>query len=219
MICAMAALLDSGATGMFMDPTFAKENGLDICLLPHPIPIYNVDGTLNEMGSVHEEVEVILWIDDHSEQVVFSIIGLGKTKLIIRHTWLHHHNPEINWTMGKITLTRCPSDCHVTIQKLQNSECQKSRKDKSGMNQPVECPPPAEEIIDEPLEKGDTIFSAYFPSDHEHSEIIRATSMPSQRLAEAASANELAKTFKELVPEEFQDFQDVFSKDSFDQLP
>ena len=29
-ICAGKALLDSGATGMFMDPTFAKENGLDI---------------------------------------------------------------------------------------------------------------------------------------------------------------------------------------------
>jgi Retroviral aspartyl protease len=118
MICAGTALLDSGATGMFMDPTFAKENGLDICPLPHPIPIYNVDGTLNEMGSVCEEVEVILQIDDHSERVVFSVIGLGKTKLIIGHTWLHHHNPEIYWTTGRITLTRCPSDCCVTIRKL-----------------------------------------------------------------------------------------------------
>jgi hypothetical protein len=30
MICAGTTLLDSGATGMFMDPTFAKENSLDI---------------------------------------------------------------------------------------------------------------------------------------------------------------------------------------------
>jgi hypothetical protein len=87
------------------------------------------------------------------------------------------------------------------------------------MNQPVECPPPAEEIIDEPLEKGDAIFAAYFPSDHEHSEIVQATSTLSQRLAEAANTNEPVKTFEELVPEEFQDFRDVFSKDSFDQLP
>jgi hypothetical protein len=101
-----------------MDLTFAKENGLDICPLPCPIPIYNVDGTLNKMGSVHEEVEVILQIDDHSEQVVFSMIGLGKTKLIIGHTWLHHHNPEIDWTTGKIPLTCCPSDCHIMIWKL-----------------------------------------------------------------------------------------------------
>jgi Reverse transcriptase (RNA-dependent DNA polymerase) len=31
--------------------------------------------------------------------------------------------------------------------------------------------------------------------------------------------NEPVKTFEELVPEEFRDFRDVFSKDSFDQLP
>jgi Reverse transcriptase (RNA-dependent DNA polymerase) len=43
--------------------------------------------------------------------------------------------------------------------------------------------------------------------------------MPSQRLVEAAKANEPQKTFEELIPEDFQDFQDVFSKDSFDQLP
>ncbi|KAF9510014.1 hypothetical protein BS47DRAFT_1300815, partial [Hydnum rufescens UP504] len=109
-ICTRTALLDSRATGMFMDLAFARENGLDVQLLTHPI-FYNVDGTLNEMGSVCKEVEVILWIDDHSKQVVFSMIRLGKTKLIIGHTWLHHHNLEINWTTGKLTLTQCLSDC------------------------------------------------------------------------------------------------------------
>jgi hypothetical protein len=183
MICARTALLDSGATGMFMDPTFSKENSLDICLLPCPIPVYNMDGTLNEMGSVHEEVEVILQIDDHSEWVVFSVIGLGKTKLIIGHTWLHHHNPEIGWTLGKITLTHCPSDCCVTIRKLQNAERWKGRKSRNAVEKPMEDPPPLEEAVEEPLEKGDTIFTAYFPSDSEHSEIIWATSMPSQQLA------------------------------------
>jgi hypothetical protein len=201
---------------MFTDLTFVKENSLDICPLPCPIPIYNVDGTLNEMGSVCEEVEVILWIDDHSKQVVFSMIGLGKTKLIIGHTWLHHHTPEIDWTMGKITLTHCPSNCCVTIWKLWNAECWKGRKGRNAMERPTEDPPPVEEIIEEPLEKGDAIFAAYFPSNSEHSEIVRATSMPSQRLVEAAKANELQKTFEELVPE---DFRDIFSKDSFDQLP
>jgi hypothetical protein len=218
-ICAGTTLLDSGATGMFMDPTFAKENSLDICPLPRPIPVYNVDGTLNKMGSVHEEVEVILQIDDHSEWVVFSVIRLGKTKLIIGHTWLHHHNPEIDWELGKITLTRCPSNCCVTIRKLQNAECQKGRKGRNAAEKPMEDPPPLEEIVEEPLEKGDAIFAAYFPNNSEHSEIIWVISTPSQQLAEAAKANKLTKTFEELVLDEFQDFRDVFSKDSFDQLP
>ena len=107
---------------MFMDPTFMKECRLDIRPLAHPIPVYNVDGTLNEMGSVHEEAEVILRIGDHSEHAIFSLIKLGKTKMIIRHTWLHHHNPEVNWKTGDITLTRCPTDCRVTIRRTQNAE-------------------------------------------------------------------------------------------------
>ena len=63
------------------------------------------------MGSVCKEVEVILQIGDHLEHAIFSLIKLGKMKMIIRHTWLHHHNPEVDWKTGEITLTCCPMDC------------------------------------------------------------------------------------------------------------
>ena len=77
----------------------------------------------------------------------------------------------------------------------------------------------SEDFDDLVLQKGDAIFAAYFPDTEAHSDIIQATSTPSQRLAKASRKDEGPKTFEELVPEEFRDYADVFSKDSFDKLP
>ena len=49
---AIDSLLDSGATGLFIDVEFVKEQKLRTCPLPHPIPVYNIDGTTNEAGSI-----------------------------------------------------------------------------------------------------------------------------------------------------------------------
>ena len=55
-----SALLDSGATGMFVNHAFIQKHKLETCPLPNPVPVHNVDGTLNENGSITEEVEVLL---------------------------------------------------------------------------------------------------------------------------------------------------------------
>ena len=44
---AVKALLDSGATGLFMDTTFAKEKGFKMEKLKKPLLVRNVDGTAN----------------------------------------------------------------------------------------------------------------------------------------------------------------------------
>ena len=57
--------------------------------------MYNVDGTLNEASSITEVVHLILHHKNHLEQTVFAITGLGKQKLLLGHSWLWNHNPEI----------------------------------------------------------------------------------------------------------------------------
>src|SRR6201996_9090369 len=52
----LSALLDSGATGLFLDSKFVQDNNLNTRKLPRAIPVYNVDGTLNQGGSIKEEV-------------------------------------------------------------------------------------------------------------------------------------------------------------------
>src|SRR5260221_1988838 len=56
----MSALLDSGATGMFINRSFVQKHQLETTPLPQPVLVRNVDGSLNENRSVTEEVHVTL---------------------------------------------------------------------------------------------------------------------------------------------------------------
>jgi hypothetical protein len=94
----MLALLDSGAMGNFMSPEFVKRHKLETTPLPQPIPVRNVDGTLNENGAITEELEALLTFGRHTERARFAIANLGQQSLIIGHSWLLHHNPEVDWT-------------------------------------------------------------------------------------------------------------------------
>ena len=96
------SFVDSGATGEFIDCHYAKSNRLHTRKLSEPILVYNVDGTLNEAGSITEVVDLILryWI--HLEWTLFAVTGLGKQKLILGHSWLWKHNLEIDWVTREV---------------------------------------------------------------------------------------------------------------------
>jgi Retroviral aspartyl protease len=116
-----AALLDCGATNKFVHSDFVKRNRITTRLLSRPIPIYNVDGTLNEAGSITEVVEMMLQYCDHSEKMIFAVTGLGKQDVILGLTWLCEHNPEVNWKSGEVKMSRCLNHC-CTCQNEANVE-------------------------------------------------------------------------------------------------
>lgn len=113
----LQALLDSGATGLFLSTSLVERNNLNTRKLPRAIPVYNVDGTLNQGGSITEEVDVIMTYQDHTEKATFAVCDLGDKDAIIGHTWLFSHNPEIDWQSGKVQLSRCPPKCKVLVNK------------------------------------------------------------------------------------------------------
>ncbi|KIM52334.1 hypothetical protein SCLCIDRAFT_93187, partial [Scleroderma citrinum Foug A] len=78
------ALLDSGATGCFVDKSWALDRHLWLSKLMKPVPVLN------------------LWC---------AVTCLGKVPLILGHDWLKKHNPDIDWTTGDVTLSRCPPKC------------------------------------------------------------------------------------------------------------
>ena len=90
------ALVDCGATGLFIDGEYVSSNRIPTRKLSRPIPVFNVDGTANESGSITEVVDLLLRYETHSERALFSVTGLGKQNLILGHTWLYDHNPEAN---------------------------------------------------------------------------------------------------------------------------
>src|SRR6266436_1392195 len=107
-----SALLDSGATGMFINQSFVQKHQLETTPLPQPILVCNVDGSLNENRSVTEEVHVTLRFGCHSERVHLAVANLGQQTVIIGHSWLTLHNPEVDWVSQKVSMMRCPPSCN-----------------------------------------------------------------------------------------------------------
>jgi transposase InsO family protein len=224
------ALLDSGATGMFIDREYVRTNRLPTRALSRPVPVRNVDGTLNEAGSVTEVVELVLRYQNHSERAFFAVTGLGKQKVIMGHSWLQKHNPDIDWVTGAVKMSRCPggccSGCRTEIReerRTQKAEARRISRCSEG-EVPALVEDEGEDDEDPPeFEEGDRIFVAGL---HEPPEEIRATATISQRLAEAFKRNEDASqsaagcpTPDEGIPDHLREFSNVFSKESFDALP
>ena len=103
----VVALLDSGATGLFLDTNYVKQHQLTTRPLSHPIPVYNIDGMLNEAGSIRSVVDLVLRYQTHSERAVFAVTSLGRQDIILGFSWLRDHNPEIGWAKGKVSMSHC----------------------------------------------------------------------------------------------------------------
>jgi hypothetical protein len=239
----LKALLDCGADGLFMDWDYVWKNQLTTQALTRPIPMYNVDGTANEAGSICEVVDMVLRYRDHAERAQFAVTGLGNQDMILRYSWLHEHNLEVNWSTGEVKMSQCPGRCSTCRAEIK----QEHHKHQAEVRHLCSCQagsmPTVEEIFEDPpelpsdyseldskaefeeedpldnldeIEPGDCVFMT---TVHDPVEFIRATATTLQRLAEAFTWNSTPpKSFRESVPSQFHDFEDVFSKVSFDTL-
>ena len=77
------ALLDSGATDLFIDIAFAKEKGFKMKKLRNLLLVKNVDGTVNVEGAIMHQVECNMFFKRHIERARIDICNLGKTKVIL----------------------------------------------------------------------------------------------------------------------------------------
>jgi len=126
---AVKALLDSGATGLFMDTTFAKEKGFKMEKLKRPLLVRNVDGMVNAGGAITYQVECNMFFKGHVERARMDVCSLGKTELILEMPWLAAHNPEIDWERGEVKMTCCPSICGRRKQGVEEKKVRKTEKD------------------------------------------------------------------------------------------
>jgi len=105
------ALLNSGATGMFMDKQMAARHRFKLQKLERPLMVKNVDGTVNSRGAIMHQVECNVFYKGHMERMRMDVCDLGKTEVILGIPWLAAHNPEINWETGEVKMMRCPPLC------------------------------------------------------------------------------------------------------------
>ena len=104
-------LLDSGAAGLVISSEFAKKQGFKLKKLERPMNVRNVDRLLNKEGPIEYTVEVNIYFKRHRERTEIDMIGGQKWMVILGMPWLAYHNPEIDWRMGGVKMTRCLEEC------------------------------------------------------------------------------------------------------------
>ena len=68
------------------------------------ITLYNIDGSLNEAGSITHKVQLLLKVGQDKEKFDFFITSLGPEKVILGLPWLRHRNPMKDWQKGTMKL-------------------------------------------------------------------------------------------------------------------
>jgi len=77
------ALLDSSATGMFMDKRIIARHEFKLQKLERPIAVRNVDGTNNSRRAIIHQVEANVYYKGHVERMRMDVCDLGKTEIIL----------------------------------------------------------------------------------------------------------------------------------------
>ena len=105
------ALLDSSATGIFMNRKMVAKHEFKLQKLERPIAVRNVNGTNNSRGAITYQIEVNVYYKNHMERIRINVCNLGKTEIILEMPWLVAYNPKINWKTGEVKITKCPLLC------------------------------------------------------------------------------------------------------------
>jgi hypothetical protein len=103
----IAAMVDYGASSPFLSERFVKQHCVLAKPLPSPITLYNINMTKNKAGTITHSAELEVRTGTHQEKLRFLATDVGPEDVVLGITWLCDHNPEIDWTAGKLSFTRC----------------------------------------------------------------------------------------------------------------
>jgi hypothetical protein len=90
--------------GCFIDIEWAKLNNISTCPLTKLIPVYNVNSTANEAGTITDIADIILHYEHHSEHTQLAVTCLGKQSLILGYNWLQIMTQR---STGRQMMSRC----------------------------------------------------------------------------------------------------------------
>jgi gag-polyprotein putative aspartyl protease len=249
------ALVDCGASTLFISPRLVKREKIPTKPLKKSIELRNVDLSPNKIGRVTHKVECGLKVNRHHTNETLLVAEIGEDDVIIGVDWLRRHNPDIDWRKGTIRMDRCPDDCPVTRKEKPLKTGKKDLVARTTLQEEEEDPPEEIPDLEEDVEQEKIDLKKHltpkqidewFPDtgieytevekeqvlDHiikwksiewggkdQKTERIAAGRTWSQAIAEKTAIKEGEKTFEELVPREFRNFKDVFSKKASERLP
>lgn len=153
-------------------------------------------------------------VQDHTEKIMFAVSDIGHTDVYIGHKWLKHYNLEVDWRKSRLYMNRCPPSCQFIDMHEIDEEDEETLVDK-------------EEIHEESLEEGDHLFFFNADSFLEDEGITIARCHQTQEnnrtnydyVLKYNPTLSQSKNWKDVVPEPYHDYEDIFTKKDFDKLP
>ena len=91
------ALMDSGATGNFIHPAFAKRLGLAMTPLEKPKWIYNINNTSNKVGSITHSLELKVTTKGIDKVMRFLVTEISNEDILLGYPWLATFEPKFGW--------------------------------------------------------------------------------------------------------------------------
>ena len=190
----VAAMVDSGATSLFIDQKYTSKHRMTKVPLDQPILLYNIDGSKNKAGSITHKVRLNLRIGQDKEKFDFYVTSLGPENVILGLPWLRHRNPHINWQEGTMRLNADQQFDQEPLE-LEVARIAANRMERRRLL--------AEKVLET---SQDELFCL-------------AGFTYSQQIAEKAIAAKGKRTFEEMVPPQYRDFAKVFSEEEAQRLP
>ena len=99
-------LLDSGATGPVLASHFIKKHGIPLEEKRQRMQMIAANGEQID-GGTHHTKTVGMWIGKHVSNMKFEALGIPDegSRMHVGYlpmSWLSEHNPDIDWSLGKI---------------------------------------------------------------------------------------------------------------------
>jgi hypothetical protein len=205
--------VDSGAEGIIIDQDFATGNKLTLQNLVHPLPVKNIDGTLNKRGSIkHTMIQRIrIKTPDghfHEETAELYVMTLADHDIIFGTDWLRAHNPEVDWILPQVSFTRCPKECTLSQTPLIITS-QKAQTCATTINAIQSCT--SEEDASEPSYANEAITAFEETlSGHKYYIPVRASMTTSTQIV----MRNMDKSAVTIIPEQFCRYAKVFSEEA-----
>jgi hypothetical protein len=117
----LRAIIDSRATGNFIDTRVVAENGFKTFAKQELYSLFLVDGETigGNKGIVTHETDRLTMkiLKGYTEDIQFDIVAIGVHSVILGIPWLRLYNPQINWRRERIIIDQCRCTSNNTAPK------------------------------------------------------------------------------------------------------
>jgi hypothetical protein len=204
----VAAMVDCGASTPFLAHKFVKSHNVLVKRLQSLITLYNINMTPNRAGTITHTADLQMAVGEHVEKISFYVTDISPEDVVLGITWLWAHNPEIDWTAGKLSFTQCT--------------CPRSLQGASPPEVPIQsdnAAPLAPELIATNRRVRREYLKAGILSHTTDELYVFAGYTYSQKVAKDSGRAKREHTFEEIVPEHYREFSKVFSDKESERLP